>query len=76
MDSQDQKREAFLDALGEVAHSVTKLSDVLDSLSKEDRCEIESLDWEEVLNGRKVSIHKIPSEFFAFIDQLSAIWGV
>jgi hypothetical protein len=71
--SQDEKREAFLNALGELAHSVSKLSDVWDSLGREDRREVEFLDWHEVL---QLSFEEMPSEFFAFMDQLGSVWGV
>jgi hypothetical protein len=73
MNGQDQNREAFLNALGELAHSVSKLSDVWDSLSREDRREVELLDWHEVL---QLSFEQMPSEFYAFIDPLGSVWGV
>lgn len=73
MDGQDQKREAFLDALGELAHSVSNLRDLWNSLSRKDSDEVNSLEWSEVM---QMSMDEMPSELFAFIDQLSAIWGV
>lgn len=71
--SDDEKREAFLNALGELAHAVSNLTDLWNGLSREDSDHVNSLDWHETL---QMSLDEMPSEFFAFIDQLGAVWGL
>ena len=73
MDGQDQKREAFLDALGKTANSMMRFAEVWESLDDEDRGTVEALDWHWVLT---MSLDEMPFAFMRFAERLRSDWGV